>query len=202
MKNILLIISLLVSHQIVQAADSLVIKAEKLKDLYSRVITAKDAQSRQAYEIAYFNEFPENFQELVALYGFENDVPAILYDESDKHIYKLYNNLTSVNDTAYLAKSIAIAVDGKWDADGINIFQDVLTQRIILQKELTVFLLMRMQPEQVRSFWYFIFDGPHPDKQFKTNSGLKEFETIDKNIYSIMMEAYEQVLADSEPHGH
>lgn len=202
MKKALLIILLLSAHQVVGATDSLMIKAEKLKDLYSGTITAKDAQTRQTFELAFFQEFPENFRDLAALYGFENDEPAILYDESYKHIHELYNNLTSINDTAYLTKGIAIAVNGRWDADGINIFQEGLTQRIIRQKELTVFLLMQMQPEQVRSFWYFIFDGPHPDKQFKTNSGLREFEIIDKNIYSIMMEAYVQALADSEPHGH
>lgn len=202
MKNILLIILLLVSRPVVQAADSLIIKAGKLRDLYSRVITAKDAQSRQVFEIAFFNEFPESFHELVALYGFENDELAILYDESYKHIHELYNNIASVNDTAYLAKSIAIALNGKWDADGISSFQHGLTQRIIQNRELTVFLLKQMRIKQVKSFWYFIFDGPHPDNTFEYHPELKEFELIDKKTYSVMMEAYEQALADSEPHGH
>lgn len=202
MKHLLLIILLLASSAAVFAVDSLFVKAEKLRDLYSKVSTAKSGESRQAFELAFFLEFPDNFRELVALYGFENDEPAKLYNESYKHIHQLYNGLTSINDTIYLSKTIRIAINGKWDADGISSFQHGLTQRIIQNKELTVFLLNKRTAEEAKSFWYFIFDGPHPDKKFRSNSRLQEFELVDKATYSIMMDAYKQALADNELHGH
>jgi len=176
-----------------QSADSIESKAKKLKQYYL-LSKSKTAEVADMYEQKFFEEFPDNFNELNELYG-DNEQrkkAAILNDEVENHIYKLFNNLKSINDTAYYKKIIRIAIGGKWDADAVNIFQNGLMNRVVNKPELTVFILRKMSQDSIKSFWYFYFDGPLPKKHF--DPSLKKIKVIDKKIYGLMMESYDEVL--------
>ena len=64
--------------------------------------------------------------------------------------------------------------------------------RVVNKPELTVFILRKMSQDSIKSFWYFYFDGPLPKKHF--DPSLKKIKVIDKKIYGLMMESYDEVL--------
>lgn len=171
--------------------DSIDIKAKKLKYLYT-LSTESSVDVSNVYKQQFFNEFPNTFKELNELYGYENHTPAPLYNECDKHIYELFNNLVNINDTLYYRKIISIAIDGHWNADGIAEFQDGLHKRVLKNPELTIYLLKNLSENKIRSFWHFYFDDIFPAKLMTEQ--LKSIKSINTTIYALMVASYKEDL--------
>lgn len=176
------------------AGDSLTLKAKKLKHLY--MLAKNSSGQKEINEENFFNEFPGTFNELNLLYGYIENKPAPLYEESELHILGLFNTLTAINDTVYYKKIISIAIGGHWDADAINFFQHGLEQRVITKPELTVSILKKLPNSQISSFWYFYFDGPHPQKQI--DPALLKIKLIDKKVFDLMIKSQAKVLSEKE----
>ncbi len=182
------------------AQSTLMAKANELKKLHTKINKAVTNDDRQNAEIAFFNAFPGTFSELDNLYGFQHDRPMPLYHEAENHILKGFNKISAVNDTLYYSKIIAIAIGGKWDADAISCFQYGLSKRIFENTELTASLLEKHDDAEIRGFWYFVFDGPHPEN--KIPSKLVELRRTHKRVYELMLSGHKQVLQESDHHGH
>ncbi|MBX2906684.1 MAG: hypothetical protein KF744_11640 [Taibaiella sp.] len=169
-------------------SDTKSLKAQKLTDLYVQL----NFGSNGVYEKEFFKEFPSSYKELNSLYGFEKDTPSILYYKAEDHILRFFSTANSVSDTVFFRRIIAIALDGHWDADAINYFQNRLQEQIIKRLGLTVYLLRKMPKKDVKSFWFFYFDGPHPDKEISKE--LQSIKTIDMGIYDLCVGAHKKVL--------
>ena len=102
------------------------------------------------------------------------------------------HNLKGIDDTLYYKKIINIAVGGKWDADAVNYFQHGLQSRVLTKPELTVFMLKKMNKNDIGSLWNFYFDGPHPKNHF--DPSLEKIKFIDGEIYKVMMASYKEEL--------
>ncbi|MFI5139176.1 MAG: hypothetical protein ACHQIM_15240 [Sphingobacteriales bacterium] len=174
--------------------DSLQLKAKKLKQLY--ILATASTDTKEIYEKRFFDEFPGTFKQLNELYGYENSKAAILYYEATEHIMGLFNNLNSINDTVYYRKTIGIALGGKWDADAVNYFQAGLKDRIEKKPELAIYILESLPEKDVKSFWYFYFDEPHPPKQIDIS--LQKIKSIDSKIYTIMVSSHNEALSQEE----
>lgn len=174
--------------------DNLQIKADSLKQLYT--LATCSHVNKAIYEKQFFDEFPATFNQLNDLYGDKENKPAILNNEAENHIIGLFNKITSVNDTVYYGKIIGIGIGGLWDADAVNYFQHGLRERVENNVALTIYLLKKLKAADIKSFWFFYFDGPHPKKQIP--DALEKVKLLDKEIYSIMIEAHNEVLSQKE----
>lgn len=175
--------------EVTSMQKDLKVKAEKLKKYYLKSTSGKE---KIKYQKLFFDEFPNTFKELNDLYGFNNDTPAILYDYYYNHIIGLFAKLNIIDDKMYYQKLISIAIGGKWDADGIGAFQQVLNEYALKNPILIFNILENKNDEEIRSFWYFFFDGPHPDKNIPKE--LIKMKVINPKIYALMEEARSDVL--------
>lgn len=173
--------------------DSLSLKAKKLKHLYL-LSTASSNDASDVYKQQFFDCFPNTFKQLDELYGDHKSAP--LNDQAEQHIVDLFNNLNNINDTLYYRKIVSIAVGGHWDADAVNFFQHGLEAKTAINPNLIVHVLKSLSNEKIQSFWYFYFDGAHPKKQIA--EPLQRMKAIDSKIYSLMIEAQDDVLRHSK----
>ena len=174
--------------------DSIALKAKKLRQLY--ILSTASSDTKEIYEKQFFDEFPGTFMQLNELYGYENGKAAILYYEAENHIIQLFNNLNCINDTIYYRKIINIALGGHWDADAVNYFRAGLIGRAEKKPELIVYILENLPEKDVKSFWYFYFDEPHPAKQITVS--LRKIKSIDSKIYAIMINSHDEALNRKE----
>lgn len=173
-------------------------KGERLKNIYKKLPT--NSNNRQL-ERQYFEEFPNTFMSFSQLLfgttikksGMEYFKPGPLYDSAEIYIKKFYS--LSIDKRKFCAKIIEISIGGKWDADGITSFQLELRKEFSENIHLFCKILLKMKEHDIRSFWYFFFDEPHPEAVIP-----KEFDTLDAiapKIYSLMKKAYKDVLKNS-----
>jgi hypothetical protein len=170
--------------------DSIIVKAKRLQELYT--LSTSTSGKTQLYRKQFFDLFPNSFKELNDLYGYKNSVEAPLYNQVEKHIFELFNNLDGINDTIYYKKIVSIAIGGHWDADAVNAFQEGLRKRVLSKPDLIVYLLKEIPDKRIKSFWYFYFDGVHPSKQI--DEPLLKIKTNNLKIYNLMIEAHKDVL--------
>ena len=67
-----------------------------------------------------------------------------------------------------------------------------------LQK-LTI-VLQTYPAAEIESFWYFLFDGPHPAETFPID--INQLRSIDSQMATIAEKAFEKVHNEVEPHGN
>ena len=139
-------------------------KAAKLNELYDK----KDCKE-------FVNAFPNNYQEFNELYGYEDEKGGnILYSKTE-HINYFFS-CSEVVGIEKLNKIIEVGIDGKWDADNIGEFQDSTYAVVKKYPVETKKILDNLSDEKAASFWYFLFDGPHPsDKE-----NVADFESLSK----------------------
>lgn len=57
--------------------------------------------------------------------------------------------------------------------------------------------------EDIISFWRFYIDGPHPDNYQKDFEELyRRYRTENAQVAELMKKAYEELLLESDRHGH
>jgi hypothetical protein len=174
--------------------DSTTVKVEKLKKLYF-LATNTSGELQKRYRKQFFEEFPNSFKELNQLYGYDDHKAAPLYD-GHEHIVGLFNNLDEIDELAYYKKIISIAIGGRWDADAVNYFQDGLRNHVLNNPALVVGILKEMDNDKIQSFWYFFFDGAHPERQIA--EPLKKIKSMNGRIYDLMIRAHTDVLKQDE----
>ena len=174
--------------------DSLNAKAKRLKELY--FISTLHSNLSEMYQEDFFYEFPNNFNELVKLYGYDNPGYGPLADSCYGHISKLFFKIKNGNDTVFYRKIVAISIGGYWQGDGVNFFQDELQHKILSNLGLAVFTLQNVPENKIKSFWRFYFEGPVPKNNY--DKELDKIKFIDEKIYNIMKQAYKEVLDDPE----
>jgi hypothetical protein len=173
--------------------DSLILKAAKLKRLYM-LSTASNNDTRNSYNQQFFDEFPKTFEQFSELYGDDSDIhhkPALLIGQAHQHIIQFFK-LKTRNTSKYYEKIVSIAIGGKWDADAVNFFQEGLRNKVLDNPVLIINVLAHMSNDKIRSFWYFYFDEPYPEK--KLPEQLLKIKSINFRIFTLMIEAQSQVL--------
>lgn len=178
-----------------QEQISLEERISKLREYYPK---AKSGDERS--EKLFFKYFPDDFLQLNQLYGFDREKGAMpLYDEGVDHIAKLLFNLKSIDKQTFLSKAISIAQEGVWDADAISYFQEGLQEKVGENLSLAIEILKSYAENDIRNFWKFYFDGPHPKSYEEQYVKLKgRIEKIDSSMASIVEESYQTLLEQSD----
>jgi hypothetical protein len=171
--------------------DTLGDKAKELIELYDN----KNCRE-------FFNAFPNNFEEFNQLYGYDDEKGAhILYEKYPEHIDHLYE-CSEVSDREKLKRTIEIGIDGKWDADASASIQDSGIELISKHPNETKEILDNLTDEKAASFWYFLFDGPHPtDKEsVKKFDLLKDRLGSDSKQAKLLSEQFQKLEIDWKNH--
>lgn len=114
-------------------------------------------------EIEYLNQFPNKFETLNEYFGWNvsSDKPNVLYKDANKYIDYWFSLILRNEYRGYEKNIISICYGGKWDADGINYFQDKSIEYLIKNKRME--LLNSLSTKEAKSVLFFLFDSPHPD---------------------------------------
>jgi len=169
---------------------------DDLKEYYEKAL-GKDSIK---YMKLFFVTFPANFEVFHSLYGFDDKTgPMPLYGLYVKHIAFFCKLNTTQSETDYFNKLIKLGINGHWDADGVGALQQCILSHINEKPDLTITLLKQFKDSEIRSFWRFLFDGPHPeDKGKKTQFDTlhKNIELIDKRMADFMQIEYLRLIKD------
>lgn len=172
------------------AQSELEIKAANLSKLYD------DKNCRE-----FIDAFPGNFRDFYALYGFDEEKGAhILYSKTEHITY--FFDCSDVAGNEKLKKAIDIGIGGKWDADATAMFQASSFDLVKKFPNETAAKLDNLPDEKAASFWYFLFDGPHPTdtEKVKKFESLKDSLGKDSKQEQLLEQQYEKLKTDWKNH--
>lgn len=171
-------------------------KGEELRDYYNR---AQGTDSIK-YQRLFLSSFPDNFSLFNSLYGYSEEKGAMpLNDVYENHI-KFLCRLNSIGNEEFLNKLVKLGIDGRWDADAVNLLQDCILNHIKENLSLAVTLLQQYKDKEVKKFWFFLFDGPHPEKEIPID--MNRLHKLDSKIAALAEESFKEVHLASESHGN
>lgn len=147
-------------------------KSEKISEIFDKI--EGDTSCSNPNMILFLKEFPSSFRELNEVYGWDdkNNVRRELNKVTEQHL-ELFGKMYGCFPKQWTQKSIRIALNGKWDADAVNYFQDLLQKKIGQNPNLYFFYLSKFTDKENISFWKFIIDGP-----FKHEPTILKFKNI------------------------
>lgn len=158
--------------------------------------------------IRYFQIFPVDFNSFQYIYGYQmDDEGRVRVWPFVKHtLYGFLPELKSVIPVEeYYEKMIGVGVGGFWDADEVTILQIHLGNIVTENIQLSLEVLERKGEKEIRSFWYFLFDGPHPshpNKRKRYESLYLRISRLSSKMAEQLKLAYEQLLVEYNVHGH
>ncbi|MBB6611936.1 hypothetical protein H7F15_12870 [Pontibacter sp. Tf4] len=145
-------------------------------------------------QILYFNLFPSDFRTFERIFGYVEDKPGPLYEESFDYISRFFE-LDKVSKKEKISKAINIGINGKWEADAISHLQQTLEPLVLENVDLTYQILKGKQQKEIESFFYFLFGGPHPKHTIPTQ--LHKLKGIDRKFYSYISNGHRKALKES-----
>lgn len=149
----------------------------------------------------FFSAFPNTFKELNQLYGYDDETGERRLFSKSEHVPYFFN-CSEVSDRKRLEKVIGIGINGKWDADSIGWFNELAYDLVKDHPKEAKEILDNLPDESAASFWYFLFDSPHPnDKQNVRNFELMQFTLGKDSKQSKLLAEQVQKLRDSDD-GH
>ena len=176
----------------------------------------------------FFKSFPDDFVTFHKIYG-SHDInypwSSRLRTESIRVIYgsheityppdlqssgyMLHDILTELYNVVpieeYYKKKIGVGVGGFWEADAVGALSHHLWKLIPENVALSIKVLEEYEDKEIRSFWYFLYDGPHPEHRLNR----EHYEALHPRVRDLNPEvaeqlklAYEQLLSEYDGHGH
>jgi len=177
-----------------QDSTNIAAKAKELKGYY-----AKAKSDDKEYQVKFFDAFPASFLLFNQLYGYNGNTYHVLYEESQKHVSLFCELRNTVTKEKYYEKLISLGLNGHWDADAVSYLQHCMEKYIEEDLPLTVSTLENYSDKEIKSFWYFLFDGPHPSETIPVD--IDKIRSINDQIASLAEKAFQEVHEDAEPHG-
>ena len=193
------------SHEQISPENSADTKIKKdsvyyLKLFYNQFLNRKDSVS----EVSFFKWFPDSFERFNSLYGYDDALgEKPLYSEGTNHILDYSKLRKYVSDIDYYNKLINISIGGHWEADNISMLQEVLSDNFKSQSVLFSELIQKKSKPEIESFWFFFFDGPHPNNPETTriyNEVLSSLDSLNKGMVPVVKKAYAKVEVDWKEH--
>jgi len=143
---------------------------------------------------------PNNFHEFDELYGYDDEKgERRLYSKYQEHL-SFFSECPQLSDREKLNKVVNIGINGKWEADATSVLQDLALNLIKRDPNSTKEILDNLSDAEASSFWFFLFDGPHPtDKQ-----NLEKFQLLRKLLgeksqqSKLLSEQFERLLVVSQ----
>ncbi|WP_299125902.1 hypothetical protein [uncultured Winogradskyella sp.] len=135
-------------------------------------------------EITFLKQFPKNFKQYNDYFGWDNvnEAPQKLYTEAEDYTEYFFDLLRNPKYKAYEKNIINICIDGHWEADAINYFQDETLKYIKENQKYS--LVNKLNDSDAKSVLFFLLDGPHPqfDADFASHLNTEK-KTILDNLF-------------------
>jgi hypothetical protein len=155
-----------------------VIKSDPKVPETSRILESADVRAKILLENfdkrdckAFVRAFPNAFETFSELYGYDDTKGGRnLYSKYETHIPYFFD-CSEVSDSEKLRIVVGVGIDGRWDADAIGLFQDLSFKFISKHPKETEEILNSLVEDQASSYWYFLFDGPHPNDKRNLENG-------------------------------
>ena len=183
--------------------SSIQAQADSLTRYFKMAQVSKD-EEKDLYDQKFFCAFPNSFEEMEALFGYdEQKGEAPLYFNGDKIIY-YFSNLTTISKDEYYDKYVSINIGGNWQADNIR-EAFYFVDRLQNDTKAASASLSKRTDEEVKSVFYFIFDGPHPKNDTNKrvyDSLLPKVSQQDERLGKLLKEAYHDLMEEFDGHGH
>ncbi len=166
-------------------------QADSLKMFYSLVVLSQETGVCDQCEETFLRLFPGTFKVFNDVYGWNNETNTmnVLYQYAYQHMKVLEG--ISAKDTAYYHKIIGITIGGTWDADAVDNLQTLVQDLFNDSPGIMLHLLSDRTDEEIKSFWFFFFDGPHPVKEIPED--VKAATEKFPGVYRQMKLAFDEV---------
>jgi len=185
------------------AQHSLEERADSLHFVFQKIKNAESIDDIKKYEELFFLLFPDTHQMLESFYGlnYKTGKVGLLFDHGCDHIDRFFD-LTSINNDTLITKIINISIDAIWD-HGSMTFQHGVQSKFNENMKKFCNLLSGYSNQEIFNFWYFFYDGPHPENYKADYKELHpQIKKIDQNIAGLMEKAFEQLLSEDRCPGH
>ena len=181
----------------------------KTLDKYAReAMESEEGVKAESSLKSYFQVFPSDFKSFHRIFGYQRDErgKTMAYPPVTHTLYGFLPELKAlIPEEKYYKKMLGVGVGGVWDADEVNWLrihlQDIVTENVSLSLE----VLNEKKESEIRSFWHFLYDGPHPKdprKREHFESLYLRVKRLDPIIAKQLKQAYEQLLSEYDDHGH
>lgn len=164
---------------------------KKLKVAYLNLSEHNTLENQNTF----FELFPNSFKSFTNAFGFKNRNESLIYKNQYKYIETFFK-LDSVQKDRQINKWINISINGKWDADAVSLFQNILRLRILQKNKLTYQLLKKRTDKEIISFFFFFFNEIHPPKDWIPKK-FKVFEKKDNNFYQLIEKGRKKAIEKS-----
>ena len=150
----------------------------------------------------FVSAFPNSFEDFNHLYGYDDETGARRLYSKSEHIPYFFD-CPDVADRDRIGKVIRIGINGTWDADSIGSFQEAAYELIKGHSTEAKGILDNLPEENAASFWYFLFDGPHPNDK----RNVRKFELLllnlgkDSKQSKLLKEQFQKLSASDDGHG-
>lgn len=137
--------------------------AKKLTTYYAAAKSENSVESKEQF----FEAFPSTFLSFVNIYGFSDEdgfKQHVLYEVYHPHLEFFCSLKNTIPKKSYYEKLIGLSINGHWEADAVGLLQNCLEESIKEDLSMIISILENHSDREVSSFWYFLFDGPHPPK--------------------------------------
>jgi len=152
----------------------------------------------------YFNEFSKKYKGEFEEYKRELTPYTIPLEPVHKRMYDiLYEVQKVVPDSIYYDKMLSLGIGGFWDADDIGFIKVHSMVLLYEDLELAVNILDKKTDDEIASFWFFLYDGPHPKNyQEAYNKTYEQLQALNPRVAALMKKAYAHLLAQEHCPGH
>lgn len=174
-----------------------------VKKLLNSYENLKNSPDSKKYQLNFYDYFPNDWKTFMIFFGSDTAYSKFLENDYKMYFDKIrlfFNRLNHISNKKIIEKAINIGVNGKWEADGVNIFQHGLKPFVKDNLDLCFRNLNKRKAEEVKSFFYFFFDGPHPPEN--TPEEFEKMKDEYSQVYKLMKEGHQKVLDETDEHGH
>lgn len=173
---------------------------DRLKSIYNKYQTTSNKEIQTQLLDSFFILFPDSFSLFINLYGY-NEISidstsyGQLYDCSYPHVELFFKSKEIIESDIFIKKTINISLNGFWESDAVAIFKKHLIDLLISNKKLFYSILNEYNVKDIKSFWKFYFDEPHPENfDFKQ---LNDFKQLDSAMYDIIIKSHDNALKNA-----
>lgn len=183
MKRLFSTIFLLAALLATVSAQSFIIDITRLNKAYNELLRNPQSQHSQR---EFFNAFPSSWQEYYDTYKYceREGYDLSMYYKAFEHIEAL-ENCTTINDTLYCNRLIALSVGAVLDSDAPNYLQKLLHYTMQHKNDVFMHCLSQIEKGHQMQFWQFYWsdriDGKNQKQEFK------ELYNINKKKYPCLM---------------
>jgi len=178
-------------------------RASYLSEIQVEYKSASESE-RLLIESNFFCAFPNSFQEMEQLFGFDmkTGIAAPLYQYPEgMNTILFFSNLKSIDPDVYYQKYVNINLGGYWQADNIG-GSFGLARKFYEQPEEFCEQLAKRTDEELLSVFHFMFDGPHPDQMKEQYAELQnQLASKNKRLGELLLAAYTKLLTEHDGHG-